>query len=86
MKKSSSKLKKAQKKKLRKIFLRVVVITLIICAGIIGAGAVLYNQFLYSGDGSDKDWSLNKPLDPINKNLAVFGVDEDVIAQMLFSL
>nr|WP_303244315.1 LCP family protein [uncultured Cellulosilyticum sp.] len=77
MKKSSSKLKKAQKKKLRKIFLRVVVITLIICAGIIGAGAVLYNQFLYSGDGSDKDWSLNKPLDPINKNLAVFGVDED---------
>lgn len=77
MKKSSNKLKKAQKKKLRKIFLRVVVITLIVCAGVIGAGAVLYNRFLYSGDGGEKDWSLNKPLDPINKNLAVFGVDED---------
>ncbi len=76
-KKSSSKLKRAQKRKLRRIFLRVVVITFIVCAVVIGAGAALYNHFILSDDGGKKDWGINKPLDPINKNVAIFGVDED---------
>lgn len=78
MKKSNSKkLKKAQKKRLRKLFLRVVVITLIICACVIGVGAALYNHFIYDGNDGEKGWPLNKPLDPINKNIAIFGVDKD---------
>lgn len=77
MKKSkSSKLKRAQKKRLRKLFIRTIVITLLVCAGIIVTGAALYNHFILE-DGSGKDWGFNKPLDPINKNVAIFGVDAD---------
>lgn len=76
MKKSnSSKLKRAQKKRLRKLFIRAIVITLLVCAGIIAAGTALYNHIKV--DGGNKDWGFNKPLDPINKNVAVFGVDKD---------
>lgn len=76
-KNGSSKLKKAQKKKLKKLFARVVIITLLVCAGVIGAGVALYNHFLLDGNTGNKDWGLNKPLDPINKNVAIFGVDAD---------
>ncbi|WP_054739455.1 LCP family protein [Cellulosilyticum ruminicola] len=76
MKKSnSSKLKKAQKKKLRKLFIRAIMITLLVCAAVIAVGAVLYNRIRV--DNGAKEWGFNKPLDPINKNVAVFGVDKD---------
>ncbi|MBU3804520.1 MAG: LCP family protein [Candidatus Cellulosilyticum pullistercoris] len=75
MSEQKKKLKKKQKKKLRQIFLRTVVVTLIILSVIIGAFVFVYNKFLYNGDGGLI--SLEKEPDPINKTLAVFGVDED---------
>lgn len=69
------KLKKKQKKKLGRIFLRAVVVTFIILAVIVGAFAFIYNKFLFDGDGGSI-FSEKEP-DPINKTLAVFGVDED---------
>lgn len=75
MSEQKKKLKKKQKKKLRQIFLRTVVVTLIILSVIIGAFVFIYNKFLYNGDGGLI--SLEKEPDPINKTLAVFGVDED---------
>ena len=75
MSEQRKKLKKKQKKKLRRIFLRTVVVTLIILAIIVGVFIFIYNNFIFSGDGGSL-FSGKEP-DPINKTLAVFGVDED---------
>ena len=75
MSEQKKKLKKKQKKKLGRIFLRAVVVTFIILAVIVGAFAFIYNKFLFDGDGGSI-FSEKEP-DPINKTLAVFGVDED---------
>lgn len=68
------KLKKKQKKALGRIFFRVMVITFIIAALVIGGLIFAYNHFLYKGNPFN---GSNKEPDPINKTLAVFGVDED---------
>lgn len=74
MNQSGKKLKRKQKKRLRKIFFRAILTTLIVVA--IGAGifAFVYNKFLYNGQGG---FLGSKDPDPINKTVAVFGVDED---------
>ena len=67
-------MKKKQKRRLRKIFFRTILITLLVLG--IGAGviAVLYNKLIYNGTGG---LLPEKDPDPINKTVAVFGVDED---------
>lgn len=67
-------MKKKQKRRLRKIFFRTILITLLALG--IGAGviAVLYNKLIYNGTGG---LLPEKDPDPINKTVAVFGVDED---------
>lgn len=68
-------LKKKQKKRMRQIFFRTVLTTLFVLALIIGGAIFAYNKFLYNG--SDVTLFPEKEPDPINKTLAVFGVDED---------
>ncbi len=68
--------KKSKKKSLGRLFFRVVAITFIVIAILISAIACSYNKFLLNGDGFIAGGS-NKEPDPINKTLAVFGVDED---------
>ena len=71
---NKKKLNKSKKKSLGKLFLKVMAITFIVVVIIIGLLVFAYNKFLYNGSpfgGSDKE------MDPINKTLAVFGVDED---------
>ena len=75
MTKQKKKLKRKQKKKLGRIFLKAVIVTFVSLAVMGGAFAFIYNKFLYSGNGGS--FFLEKELDPINKTLAVFGVDED---------
>lgn len=75
MSEQKKKLKKKQKKKLGQIFLKTVIVTLISLAVIVGAFVFIYNKFLYNGDGNSI--FPGKEPDPINKTLAVFGVDED---------
>ena len=79
MKKSNnSKLKRTQKRKLKKLFIKAVVTTVLVSASVVGAGVFLYNHFIHDGSGSKNQWTLGKkPLESINTNLAVFGVDED---------
>lgn len=74
MSQSQKKLKKRQRAKLKRIFLRACLITLIIAGIGIGTFTFVYNKFF--GDGSNGILS-NKKQDPINKTVAVFGVDED---------
>lgn len=69
------KIKTKQKKKLVQIFFRTVAITFVILALVVGALVYVYNQYLY--DGSAGSIFSTKENDPINKTLAVFGVDED---------
>ena len=69
------KLKKKQKKRLGQIFLRTVIVTFIILAVIASALVFIYNKFIFNGDG--ESIFPGKEPDPINKTLAVFGVDED---------
>ena len=73
MKESTNKLRKKQKKRLRKIFLRTILTTLTVIAIAIGGFAFVYNKFIYDGNGI----LGQKDPDPINKTVAVFGVDED---------
>ena len=75
MSEKKKKLKKKQKKRLGRIFLRTVIVTFMILAIIIGAFVFIYNKFIYNGTG-DSIFPGKEP-DPINKTLAVFGVDED---------
>lgn len=75
MSEQKKKLKKKQKKKLGRIFLRAVIVTFVILAVIVGAFVFIYNKFIFDGDGGSI--FPNKEPDPINKTLAVFGVDED---------
>lgn len=75
MSEQKKKLKKKQKKKLGRIFLRAVIVTFMILAVIVGAFAFIYNKFLFNGDGGSI--FQEKEPDPINKTLAVFGVDEE---------
>lgn len=73
--KSKSK-KKAKEKSLGKLFFKVMAVTFIVIAILASAIACSYNKFLLDGDGIISGGS-NKEPDPINKTLAVFGVDED---------
>lgn len=57
------------------IFLKTILVTFIVLALIIGGLIFVYNKFLYNGAGGSL-FSEKEP-DPINKTLAVFGVDED---------
>lgn len=68
-------IKKKHKKKLTQIFFRTVMITFVILALAIGGFAYVYHQYLY--DGNIDSIFPKKENDPINKTLAVFGVDED---------
>lgn len=74
MSKSQKKLKKKQKTKLRKIFIRTILITLIV----LGIGTIvfsfIYNQFLSAGN---HNIFKEKDPKPINKTVAVFGVDKE---------
>ncbi len=72
---TKKKLKRKQKKRLGQIFLRTVIVTFIILAVIASALVFIYNKFIYNGDG--ESIFPGKEPDPINKTLAVFGVDED---------
>lgn len=67
--------KKRHKKKLGRIFVRAVMITFITLGIVIGGFAFVYHNFLY--DKQDVPFFEPKKNDPINKTLAVFGVDED---------
>lgn len=69
------KLKKKQKKRVGQIFLKTILNTFIVLAIIIGGLVFVYNTFLYNRNGNSLFPS--KEPDPINKTLAVFGVDED---------
>lgn len=69
------KMKKKQKKKLKQIFFRTVAITFVILVLVIGGLAYVYNRYLFDGDIGIK--FSTKENDPINKTLAVFGVDEE---------
>lgn len=77
MKKEQSKLKKSQKKKAKKMFFRSVAVTFVVCAGVAVAGTALYNNYFYEEGGTKKLLSRDEKLATINKNLAVFGVDDD---------
>lgn len=68
-------LKKRQRRRLRRIFFRAVAITFTILTVSIGAFAFVYHNYLYDG----KAGVLFEPKknDPINKTLAVFGVDKE---------
>ncbi len=74
MSEKKNKLKKKQKKALGRIFFRVMIITFIIVGLLIGGFIFAYNHFIL-----DKNPLIgtNKEPDPINKTLAVFGVDEE---------
>lgn len=72
MRNKGKKLKK--KKSLGQLFLKTMLITFIVLGVVIGGLILAYNTFLYNGDGLG---GSNKTPDPINKTLAVFGVDED---------
>lgn len=79
---STKKLKRKQKKRLMKLFLRTVAFTLLICILMIGGLVGCYNKFIRvdGGSGTSGNGSGNKTgttSKNINKNLAVFGVDED---------
>lgn len=74
MSENKSKLKKKQKKALGKIFFKVMIITFIIIGLLIGGFVFAYNHFILKDNPLT---SINKEPDPINKTLAVFGVDED---------
>lgn len=75
MSKQKKKLKNRQKKRLKRIFIRTVGTTFAIL-GIVAAGlAFVYHNYLY--DNSGGPIFVPKENDPINKTLAVFGVDED---------
>lgn len=67
--------KKRRKRRLRRIFFKTVAITFIILTIAIGGFAFMYHNYLYEGSAG----TLFKPKqnDPINKTLAVFGVDEE---------
>ena len=69
-------LKKKQRKRMRQIFFRTVLTTLFVVALMIGGVIFAYNKFLYNGSDSGTLFPEKEP-DPINKTLAVFGVDED---------
>lgn len=75
MSQQQKKLKGRQKKKLRRIFFKTIAATFIILGVAVGAFAFVYHNYLYDGSGT----TLFEPKknDPINKTLAVFGVDED---------
>ena len=68
--------KKIKKKSLSKLFFKVMLITFIIVAAVLALAAYSYNKFLFNGN-SFLGVGSNKEPDPINKTLAVFGVDED---------
>lgn len=67
--------KKKKKASLGSIFLRTVLITVVVLLVIGGIGIFIYKHYLYTGDGNFL--GTTKDLDPINKTLAVLGVDED---------
>lgn len=69
------KLKKKQKKTLTQIFVRTVGITFAVVVVAVGGFAYVYQQNFYNGDTGPI--FSKKEKDPINKTLAVFGVDED---------
>lgn len=69
------KLKKNQKKRMGQIFIKTILITCVVLAIMVGGFVFLYNTFLYDGEGNSL-FEQKEP-DPINKTLAVFGVDED---------
>ncbi|MBP3888674.1 MAG: LCP family protein [Cellulosilyticum sp.] len=69
------KLKKKQKKTLAQIFVRTVAITFAVLVVAVGGFAYVYQQNFYNGDTGPI--FAKKEKDPINKTLAVFGVDED---------
>lgn len=75
MSQQTNKLKKKQKKRLKNIFFKTVAITFAVLGITIGGLVFVYQNYLYEGTGI----SLFEPKenDPINKTLAVFGVDED---------
>ena len=68
-------LRKRQKKRLARIFLRTVLVSLIVLGVALGVLAYVYHHYLYDKGGM----GIFEPKknDPINKTLAVFGVDED---------
>lgn len=68
-------LKKRQKKRLARIFIRTVLISLLVMGVAVGILAYIYHNYLY--DKGDMGLFEPKKNDPINKTLAVFGVDED---------
>lgn len=75
MSQQKKKLKKKQKRRMRRIFLKTAMTTFIVLGVLIGGFVFIYNTFLYNGQGGSLFPS--KEPDPINKTLAVFGVDED---------
>ena len=74
MSQPGKKLKKKQKRKLRKIFFSTILITLAVIGIAVGAFVFIYNNSMLDNSGI-----LDKKVDedPINKTVAVFGVDED---------
>ena len=71
----SRKRKKISKKqRLMRIFFRTIVITLAVIGIGVAAFSAIYNKFIL---GDSIGSILEKEKDPINKTLAVFGVDED---------
>lgn len=69
------KLKKKHKSKLRQIFFKTVAITFVVIVLAASALAYVYQQYIFDGDTGST--FIKKENDPINKTLAVFGVDED---------
>ncbi len=67
---------KKKKKSLGKLFFKVMAITFLVVVVLMVGLVLLYNKFLYSGNNIFGIGSNREP-DPINKTLAVFGVDED---------
>ena len=74
MSQQTKKLKNRQKKRLRSIFFKTVAITFAVIGIIMGALMFVYHNYLYQGGNTLFETKEN---DPINKTLAVFGVDED---------
>ncbi len=68
--------KKKEKKSLSQLFFKAMATTFIVVVVLMFGLVLLYNKFLYNGD-SILGIGGNKEPDPINKTLAVFGVDED---------
>lgn len=82
----NNKLKKGQKNKLIKLFFKIMAITFVVCAVLVGGVVWAYNSFIHDNGGSNTNTTTeekesgnknNSRPKNINKNLAVFGVDED---------